>query len=296
MKSLKETILEGLQENNIVLNEAFESDIMRKLVGENKNLFKELLSYNASKLKWDKIQDSDITEVDTETAKKTLNKLDRESKKQNFTLDGTKYSTDNTMVFWMRGTDLLGVSSGKDVKVTRKSWLAGNSSGYRSVVSVSKDATHVYLIQPKDLENFSTTELRNDRWASKKDALAFKTNWEVLEDNKARYRQKVAEMKAKNAWDADLEKLAKQLKFVLDAQNNFMQSLALTGNWIKIQYNNEKISKIVKTFGELGKLGKEMNDSDKSLYAFQYNEIKTLVKEVEKSIEKAKKLNDEMLG
>jgi len=230
ISTLDEFINESKQ---TIINEAFESNILR--IMSKTKMWRQIK--DSIKLKWDEIKDDDFIQLEPVEAAKKAKKQDGQHP---------------MVIFWMNGNDLLGVSRNDWVMVTEfyyKSYRSGATPVYRSVDAIKRDSTNTYIIDDARYIEFNANDVRQERWANKQDAEAFKQNYEIKNANITRYKGILAENKTKRLLPEE-EEIKTMVKEVFEHYQTLFEKLVGSPDWYKIKKLGGKIANFLNLYSE----------------------------------------------
>jgi hypothetical protein len=215
-----------------LIYESFGSPILRDIILGNKNDKVNNIIGRISDLylQLDKITDDDITKYDSSEFSKAR-----------------KAAKDGAVIFWMSsGGKLKGVSYGNWVSMSQLEHVRGRrrfAPAYKSVLAVSKYSDHAYAVDGK---KFDLKAIRDERWASKKDATAFIDNYHIKENNINRYKAIKSQLAADRAkGNLGIEPL-EAIDTIMNTYNKMFKDLLGSPDWSKVQRIHEKIDKVMK--------------------------------------------------
>jgi hypothetical protein len=268
MKSLSQHINEQFSH----INEAFDSSIIKNLYDENQKIFKRAI--NAYRVKWSDIKDSDVQTVDISKAKKLA-----------------KSSDSKTLLIWMSGESLLGLSYGSYGLTTDRytkynsRGFAGYTQRYSNIAQISKAADNAYYINADGLD---TSVLRDERWASRQGALAYESNYSIAEQNKHRYKKIIANNMANRLNDPKIDDMVKN---AMIKYGEIFQKLQGDADWYSIKNLGNEVKTLLENYFEYSKLVTQAQDG--TLYPHQLSNITKSVDEINKVCDKVLEQNEE---
>lgn len=229
MKPLHQFINEAMIECPVF--ESFGSTIVGEILSKlKKSLYesKNLLSM----FKWDEITDDDIEKVTPEEARKLAYKKDS-----------------NAVILWISSDNELLADTVGHYSIVLHSKANDIGLWWDNCKTVRKLASNAdYAIVIKDPDKFSTAKLRELRREMKRDALAFKTEEQVKEENMKKFEKMKQQMILdKDANSATLEAKFEKAKAIYDECATAIENIEILKD--KVKYFGELNDKFLNLLG-----------------------------------------------
>lgn len=233
MKTLTSHINEHFALENEFVNEAFASERVSFVMNAIGKWAKKML-IGETGLLWSKLEDTDFWECTKENFSELSNK---EIKNGGYII--VWLDSRNKFMGATRGTDAFIIESGWDESTKKyKNRL------FKTVTGAKKIASMAYVI--KDPMAFSAKPLRNERFASRDGATAFKTNSKILQENHRRWAAAIAEAAAAK-FDTSDKFIAEMTDVIGRAQKTLIASM-IAQDWKVVERLNYTISQAVRRF------------------------------------------------
>lgn len=235
------------------INEKLNSTILRGIVSQ-MSKHKSLANYK-SVLKWDKITDNDIEEIPIRDARRK------------------KY--EEYILFWMAGSEFIGVSWGKHVveRVGARGWEPKPSS--KALQDISDT---VYGISEETQDRYSSLDLIRARQDARRGAVAMRDPSSIKEENMERYAKIIA---SKKVQDDEIDiKVGK----LMERYSQKMIALGKEDKWYEVGEVNEKIKNLLANYQDYISARGNARTEGTKLYVHQGERIKRFIDAINRAM------------
>lgn len=265
-----------------MINEAFNSNILRNLQKKlsavsYKDIFQTPVNNGWLPFKWDQVTDEDFLELDPAAAR--------------------KYKSSRNPVIWVTSNDVpLGISMYDSVYSDyygQGRHSRSNVKVYKTVLGISRDAAKAYVLLHD--EKYGIKDIRENRWRSKQDAIAFHDNFTIANSNRERYKKILTDRRADiivEGEDKKLDELSVSVSEIVSKGIKLLNSLKKTGDWYNLTKFNEKNSLLLTEFSKLILIYNNLTKGNR--YEFYLKDYKKGMQNVNSLLKECEKIMNEL--